>query len=155
MTNHQQTKLSVQNTHRSAAKVRRLDPKQLGIPEGEQNQGETDTRWESLRETATEASDDSGMGAAVRTKDNMIASGTQLSQGQSHDVHALELAVLKGYDENKSPVVDAVILTESEEEFPVAGVYRSSDYSTDEKVTIRVINGNDTDEYQLTEILTQ
>jgi|AntDeeMetagen681_2_1112603.scaffolds.fasta_scaffold01210_7 cytidine deaminase len=156
MTNHQQTKLSVQNTHRSAAKVRRLTPKQLGIPEGEQNQGETDTRWESLRETATEASDDSGMGAAVRTKDNMIASGTQLSQGQSHDVHALELAVLKGYDENKSPVVDAVILTESEEEFPCGRCLQVlSDYSTDEKVTIRVINGNDTDEYQLTEILTQ
>lgn len=156
MSNHQQTKLSVQNTHRSAAKVRRLTPKQLGIPEGEQVQRDTDTCWESLHETATEASDDSGMGAAVRTKDNMIASGTRLSKGQSHDVHALELAVLKGYDENKSPVVDAVVSIEHSGGLPCGRCLQVlSDYSTDDKVTIRVINGDDVDEYLLTGLLTQ
>lgn len=153
MTDHTQTKLGIQNSHRSPAKVRRLSPDQLGIPTGNVGDQDEESEWESLRETALKAGDGSS-GAAVRTEDGTAASGTNLSKGASQPVHPLELAVWKAYDASDSPVVDVALVSEDIDTVPCGRCLQVlSDYSADETVSIQITDGNEIVEHSLTDLL--
>ena len=154
MTEHTQTKLGIQNPHRSPIKVRLLSPKQLGIPSGEEKkeQDEVD-RWESLHEEAMGANGDASTGAAVRNEESVVATGSPLRDGVSQDVHALELAVWKGYEENHSPVTEVVIVTK-DMEIPCGRCLQVlEDYALNTNVQIQITNGDEVKEYVLNELL--
>lgn len=154
MTDHTQTKLGIQNSHRSLVKIRKLTPEQLGIPSGDQEDVDEDNRSETLRETALEAAKKAKIGAAVRTDNGDVSTGSRLSSGVSRDIHALELAVWKGYDETRSPVAEAAIAVENTENVPCSrclGVL--SDYSVDRDISLWIIDGNDVEKYLLSDLL--
>ena len=147
-------KLSVQNSLRTPVKVRRLNPDQLGIPSGGQEKQDDEDRLESLQKIAKEAAKEAGVGAAVRTDDGTVSSGSRLSKGSSHEVHALELAVWKGFDKTRSPVIEVALSSEDADELPCGrclGVL--SDYSSDAEVSIWITGGDNTEEYSLSELL--
>lgn len=112
MTEYVQTQLGVENRLRSAAKVRRLTPEQLGIPSGESGAQTAEDKWDVLVDAARDALGEGDIAAAVRTEDGTVATGIRLEAGQSHPVHALELAVWKAYSESESPVVKAVVVSD-------------------------------------------
>lgn len=155
MTEHTQTKLGIQNTYRSPAKVRLLSPKQLGIPSGEEEEEEQDeeSRWKSLRDEAVEAKGDELTGAAIRTKEGVVTTGSPLNNGVSQGVHALELAVWKGYEETHSPITEVVVAAE-DMEFPCGRCLQVlEDYTLSPDVLVQVTNGNEFVEYALNELL--
>ena len=101
----EQTKLAIQNSKRSPAKVRQLGPEDLGLPV--QNDGEQVIGWDTLQEKAENAAEDTAA-AAVKTDDGTVRTGTHLHRGESHDVHPLELAIWKAYDDSASDIQNAV-----------------------------------------------
>jgi cytidine deaminase len=152
MTDHTQTQLGIRNTHRTPTKIRRLTPDQLGIPSGGDEQDE-ETRWESLREKAFEAKGESDVGAAVRTEDGSVWAGTRLTEGVSQDVHPLELAVWKGFDSTKQPVV-GVAVADEEMSSPCGRCLQVlKDYSSEDDVIIHITNGERVEETALIDLL--
>jgi len=152
MTDHTQTQLGIRNTHRTPTKIRRLTPDQLGIPSGGDERDE-ETRWESLREKAFEAKGESGVGVAVRTEDGSVWAGTRLTKGMSHDVHPLELAVWKGFDSTKQPIV-GVAVADEEMSSPCGRCLQVlKDYSSEDEVIIHITNGEQVEETALTDLL--
>lgn len=154
MTDHTQTRLGIQNSHRSPTKVRQLSPEQMGIPsgEGEEEQDE-ESRWESLREAAMKTADKSKIGVAVRTENGTVSTGVYLTKGISRDVHPLELAVWKGYEEDRSPVVDVAVATKNLDVPCGRCLQVLRDYSLDEKSTIQITDGDVVKEYSLADLL--
>lgn len=156
MTDYTQTKLSIQNSHCSPAKVRRLTPDQLGIPSGEQDEGDDENRSETLRQKALEAANDEDIGAAICTDDGDIVSASRLSKGTSHEIHALELAVWKGYDETEAPIVEAAVASDNTETLPCGRCLQVlSDYSIDTEVSIWATGDENIEEYSLNDLLPQ
>ena len=156
MTDHTQTKLSIQNSHRSPVKVRRLTPDQLGIPSGEQDEGDDEDRLKTLREKAIEAANNEGNGAAICTGDGNIVSASRLSKGTSHEIHALELAVWKGYDEAEAPIVEAAVASDNTKILPCGRCLQVlSDYSVDTEISIWVTGEENMAEYSLSDLLPQ
>lgn len=154
MTDYTQTKLSIQNSHRSATKVRRLTPEQMGIPSGEQDEVDDDDRSETLREAALEAAKKTEIGAAVLTDDGTISSGSRLSNGSSHEVHALELAVWKGYDETRTPVIEAAIAVDNVATCPCGRCLEVLlDFSEGAEISLWISYGERADEYSLSDLL--
>ena len=152
MTDHTQTQLGIRNTHRTPTKIRRLTPAQLGIPSGGDERDE-ETRWESLREKAFEAKGESDVGVAVRTEDGSVCAGTRLTKGMSHDVHPLELAVWKGFDSTKQPIV-GVAVADEEMSSPCGRCLQVlKDYSSEDEVIIHITNGEQVEETALTDLL--
>ncbi|WP_135822934.1 hypothetical protein [Halostella litorea] len=152
MTEHTQTQLGIRNTHRTPTKIRRLTPDQLGIPSSGDDQDE-ETRWESLREKAFEAKDESDVGVAVRTEDGSVWAGTRLTKGMSHDVHPLELAVWKGFDSTKQPIV-GVAVADEEMSSPCGRCLQVlKDYSSEDEVIIHITDGEQVEETALTDLL--
>lgn len=154
MTDYTQTKLSIQNSHRSPAKVRRLTPEQMGIPSGEQDEGDDENRSKTLRQKAIEAANDGGIGAAICTDDGDIVSASLLSKGASQEIHALELAVWKGYDETESPIVEAAVSSDNTDTLPCGRCLQVlSDYSCDTDISIWTTGDENTEEYSLNNLL--
>ena len=154
MTDYTQTKLSIQNSHRSPAKVRRLTPEQMGIPSGEQDEADDDDRSETLRVTALEAADETEIGAAVRTDDGTISPGSLLSMGSSQEVHPLELAVWKGYDDTRTPIVEAAIAVGDVDTHPCGRCLQVlSDFSKDTEISLWITDGDSAEEYSLPDLL--
>lgn len=152
MTEHTQTQLGIRNTYRTLAKIRQLTPDQLGIPSSGDGQDE-ETRWESLRENAFEAKENSDVGVAVRTEDGSVWAGTRLTKGMSHDVHPLELAVWKGFDSTKQPIV-GVAVADEEMSSPCGRCLQVlKDYSSEDEVTIHITDGEQVEETTLTDLL--
>lgn len=147
-----QTKLGVQNTKRSSSKVRRLSPEQLGIPvgPGAESQDEEE-RWEALRSAAADV--DPNVGVAVRTADGDIVTGTGLSKGSSHDVHALEMAVWKGYEASRSPIVDVAVVGQSSDVPCGRCLQVLADYAKDRNTTVQVTDGESISEYSVAELI--
>lgn len=147
-----QTQLGVQNSMRSRTKVRQLSPEELGIPTGpEDSQSEEDT-WEELRSKAMEAASESGAGAAVRTSGDRIVHSTNLEGRATRDVHALELAVWKAYEVDKSPIADVVVVDENRE-YPCGRCLQVvADYGID-SVSVQIIDGDDVDEVPLSDLI--
>lgn len=153
MTDSTQTRLGVENPHRSAAKVRQLGPESLGLPLEDAGQEETDS-LPSLRERAEEAASGSDVGVAVRTEDGTVSTGVGLSGSVSRDVHALELAVWKAYEESGSPVVDVSMVGEKLGDEPCGRCLQVlADFSGEVAPTIHVWKGSDAEEFSLDEVL--
>lgn len=154
MTKHTQTKLGIQNPHRSPTKVRLLSPEQLGIPSGEEEEEQdVESRWESLREQAMKASGKAPTGAAIRTEEGVVATGGPLRNGASQDVHALELAIWKGYEETRSPIIEVVVAAE-EMEIPCGRCLQVlEDYALSTDVSVQITDGDEVEEYALNELL--
>jgi len=154
MTEHTQTRLGIQNSHRSPTKVRQLSPDQMGIPSGEaEEEQDEESRWESLRETAVKTADKPKIGVAVRTEKGTVSTGIYLTKGTSRDIHPLELAVWKGYEEARSPVVDVAIATKNLD-IPCGRCLQVlRDYSLDEEPTIQITDGDVIKEHSLTDLL--
>jgi cytidine deaminase len=154
MSDPTQTKLGIQNTKRTAAKVRQLPPEQLGIPsapgEGRQNDEE---RWEALRTAAVDAAGDSDFGVAARTAEGEVVTGRPLSRGNSRDVHALELAVWKGFESAQSPIADVAVAGQSVNVPCGRCLQVLADYAQDGSTTIQVTDGDSVSEYTLTDLL--
>jgi len=149
----EQTQLEIQNTKRSVAKVRRLTPDQLDIPTGPNDDEAEDGAWEVLRSRAIEAIDDSGDAAAVRAEDGTIATGTSLSKGASHDVHAVELAVWKVYDASGSPIVDVAVASDMMDVPCGRCLQVLSDYAQDGNATIQITDEDDVKVYSLADLI--
>jgi len=154
MTDFTQTKLSIQNSHRSPTKVRRLTPDQMGIPSGKQDEGDDENRSKILRQKAMEAANNGSIGAAICTDDGKIASASRLSKGASQQIHALELAVWKGYDETESPIIEAAVASDNAEKLPCGRCLQVlSDYSSDMEISIWATEDETTEEYSLNNLL--
>lgn len=148
-----QTRLGIQNSKRSPRKVRKLSPEELGIPTGPEGGQSEEDPWEELRSEAASVASGSGTGAAVRTNNGSVVTGISLDGGASRDVHALELAVWKGYEATQSPVVDVAIMDLSMD-IPCGRCLQVlADYTEDQRVTIQVTDGNSVSEYSLAELL--
>jgi cytidine deaminase len=156
MTEFTQTKLTIQNSHRSPAKVRQLTPEQIGIPSGEQDEGDDENRSKILRQKATEATNNGGLGAAICTDNGEIVSASQLSKGISQEIHALELAVWKGYDETGSPIIEAAVASDNMEKLPCGRCLQVlSDYSDEKEVSIWITRDANTEEHSLNNLLSR
>ena len=152
MSEHEQTKLRVQNSKRSPRKIRRLTPEELGIPSGEDPDDEGG-RWESLQESAEEVATGSDVGVAVRTENGFISTGTRLDQGVSRSVHPLEFAVWKGFEKDQSPIVD-VVVTGDNDGVPCGRCLQTLlDYSCDGGATIQIVTGDEVEEYTIGDLL--
>ncbi|QCJ47231.1 hypothetical protein [Haloprofundus sp. MHR1] len=154
MTEHTQTKLGIQNPHRSPKKVRLLSPEQLGIPSQEEEvEQDEETRWESLREGALEANGNALTGAAIRTEEGVVSTASPLKNGASQDIHALEFAVWKGYEETHSPITEVVVAAE-DLEIPCGRCLQVlEDYALSTDVPVQVTDGDQIQEYVLNELL--
>ncbi len=152
MTEHKQTQLRVQNSKRSPRKIRRLTPEELGIPSGEEPDDEG-SRWESLQESAEEVATESEVGVAIRTENGTVSTGTRLEQGESRVVHALEFAIWKGFEKEKSSIVDVVVVADDIDHIPCGRCLQTLlDYSSDEGATIQIVNDNEVEEYTLSDL---
>lgn len=153
MTEHRQTQLGIQNIHRTPTKIRHLSPEDLGIPSVEQEEEQDEEgRWESLRETAIETGG-SEVGVAIRTEDGTVSTGTSLTKGASQNIHPLELAVWKGYDETESPVVDVAVAIDNLD-IPCGRCLQVlQDYSSKDGATIQITDGDTVEEYLTADLL--
>jgi cytidine deaminase len=126
----------------------------MGIPSSKQDEADDDDRSETLRETALEAAKETGIGAAVRTDDGTISSGSLLSIGSSQEVHPLELAVWKGYDEARTTVVEAAVAVEDVDSHPCGRCLQVlSDFSKDTELSLWITDGDSAKEYSLSDLL--
>lgn len=117
----------------------------------EDSQDEED-QLEELQSRAVEAASESGAGAAVRTNEGRVVHATTLDGGVSRDVHALELAVWKAYEANKSPVADVAVVNQNRE-YPCGRCLQVvADYGL-KSVTVQIINGDDVDEFSLSDLI--
>lgn len=147
-----QTRLGIQNSKRSPTKVRQLPPEKLGIPAGPEGSQSEEDAWEELRSKAAAVASESGAGAAVRTNEGRVVTGTTLDEGASHDVHALELAVWKAYEADRSQIADVAVVTESRE-YPCGRCLQVvADYGLN-SVTVQIIDGDDVDEFSLFDLI--
>jgi DNA gyrase subunit A len=112
--------LSIDNKHRSKEKVRHLTAEQLDLPENTKQAESGEDHWEELEELASSIESNQEYAVAVGTNSHELASGQFLQKGQSHDVHALELAVWKAYAESRSPITN-ILLVESEGGVEICG----------------------------------
>ena len=147
-----QTRLGIKNSKRWPTKVRQLPPDELGIPAGSEGSQSEEDAWEELRSKATEVASESTAGAAVRTNEGRVVTGTALDEGATQDVHALELAVWKAYEVDKSPIADVAVVTENRE-YPCGRCLQVvADYGLN-SVTIHIIDGDDVDEFALFDLI--
>lgn len=155
MSKTQPTMLAIQNPYRSSGKVRHLSPDQLDIPSGDRDSSEGGGRsWEELKDAALNITNKSATGVAVRMEGGEIATGKSLTRGESHDVHALELATWKGFQESSSPITDVVVVTETKDWKPCGRCMQVlRDYSSEEEVTIQISDGEEITEYSLNALL--
>ena len=94
--------------NRSSEKVRQLTYDQLEIPNPPDRMSSAD-RWEKLGKLADEAAIGSDTGVAVRTVANTYKTGRRLEDGNTHEVHALKLAVWTAFSESESAITDVAI----------------------------------------------
>lgn len=117
MSEQTQTRLGLQNSALSAAKVRRLTPDDLGIDSpGETEADEDDIdRQEVMREVVTDiGTKEDGeitVGAAVYTADDELYSGTRVD-GDGWGVHAIELAVSKAVSDGDGDITSVAVFSE-------------------------------------------
>lgn len=147
-----QTRLGIQNSKRSPMKVRQLTPEELGIPTGTEDIEGHEDLWEELRSKAASVASESGAGAAVKTDNGRVVTGTSLDEGVSRDVHALELAVWKAYEAEESPISDVAVVTKGTENPCGRCLQVVADYGLNH-VTVQIIDGDDFDEYSLSDLV--
>lgn len=149
MTDYTQTKLGIENSLRSTTKVRQLTPEQLGIPGTDDGDP-----WEVLVQKAEESKVDEKMGVAVRTEDGSVTAAQSLSQGQSHDVHALEFAIWKAFEKDGSPISEVSIAAQNPQEGPCGRCLQVlADYSGEDDTEIHVSGKDDSIRFNLDDLL--
>lgn len=149
MSDYIQTKLAIENSLRSPTKVRQLTPEQLGIPGDED-----EDPWDALIEKAKDAAKGDQTGVAVRTEKNSVTTGCALSKGTSREVHPLEFAVWKAYDQDQSKVTEVAIYSSESIAEPCGRCLQVlADYSDEVNPEIRSSNGEKVERSSLDEKL--
>lgn len=119
MSEQKQTRLEMQNSILSPARVRRLTPDDLGITAPEQsteNEGVDDTdRQEDMREAAIEAAaqveGEVSVGVAVHTADGNLYTGIPV-EGDGWGAHAIELAVSKAVSDGAVGITSVAVYSD-------------------------------------------
>lgn len=117
MSEQTQTRLGMQNSDLSAAKVRRLTPDDLGIDPPEEAKDDEDDidHQEVMREVVTDIGTkedgDSTVGAAVYTADGELYTGTPVD-GDGWGVHAIELAVSKVVSDENGDITSVAVFSD-------------------------------------------
>lgn len=108
MSENYQTSVSSSGSQRSAEKVRRLTPDQLGLslPDGSESES-ADVSWEEIQEeavSAIEQAEAKGVnGCAVLTSERVIQTGTTI-ETPSETIHAVRVAALSAVAEGQTSI---------------------------------------------------
>jgi len=117
MSEQKQTRLGMQNSILSPARVRRLTPDELGITAPEQstkNEDDTDRQGdmrEAAVEAATQVDGEVSVGAAVHTADGDLYTGIPV-EGDGWGAHAIELAVSKAVSDGAVGITSVAVYSE-------------------------------------------
>ena len=148
MSEQKQTRLGMQNSILSPARVRQLTPDDFGIAAPEQSTvddedvDETD-RQEDMREAAVEATTkvdgEVSVGAAVHTVDGDLYTGIPV-EGDGWGAHAIELAVSKAVSDGAVGITSVAVYSEDGQSGLCGRCLQALIDTRDGDVTVEVIS---------------